>query len=92
MAQKKNSVSLSDTAISRLQKLVDTGEYCSLDDAASHVIVTTLPSTGQYSPVLASTPLKLTQVDPLPPSTPPVLTDSDSNGNGKPKRTPITGF
>ena len=65
MAQKRNSVSLTDTAISRLQKLVDTGEYCSLDDAASHVIVSTLPSTGQYSPVLTSIQPKTTQPDPI---------------------------
>jgi len=69
MAQKKNSVSLSDTAIARLQKLVDTGEYCSLDDAASHIIVSTLPSTGQYSPVLTSTHSKTTQSEPLQTST-----------------------
>lgn len=65
MAQKKNSVSLSDTAISRLQKLVDAGEYCSLDDAASHIIVSTLPSSGQYLPVLPSTQPKTTQLEPI---------------------------
>ncbi|MBD2072401.1 hypothetical protein H6F86_00435 [Phormidium sp. FACHB-592] len=57
MAQKRNAVVLNATAIAKLQKLVDTGEYCSLDDAASHIIVSVLGSTRQYSPVLnESTP------------------------------------
>ena len=70
MAQKRNTVQLTQTALNRLQKLVDTGEYCSLDDAASHIIVSTLPSTGQYSPVLTSTQPKTTQPDPIQTSTP----------------------
>jgi len=83
MAQKRNSVSLSDTAIARLQKLVDTGEYCSLDDAASHIIVSTLPSTGQYSPVLASTPSKTTQSEPLQTSTALIQDSTDKTAGAK---------
>ncbi|MBN8563555.1 MAG: hypothetical protein J0L70_23735 [Leptolyngbya sp. UWPOB_LEPTO1] len=49
MAQRKNSVVLSETAISKLQVLVSTGEFCSLDDAASHIITSVLGSTGKYS-------------------------------------------
>lgn len=66
MSQKRNSVQLSATAIARLQKLVDSGEYCSIDDAANHILMTALGSTTcvttdsglknisthQYSPVL----------------------------------------
>jgi len=51
MAQRKNSVVLNSTAIAKLQKLVDSGEYCSIDDAASHIIVSVLGGTNQYSPV-----------------------------------------
>jgi len=72
MAQKKNTVQLTQTALNRLQKLVDTGEYCSLDDAASHIIVSTLPSTGQYSQVLTVNESKPTQLDPILPSTDPI--------------------
>ncbi|MCY6492112.1 hypothetical protein [Leptolyngbya sp. GGD] len=49
MAQRKNSVVLTATALSKLQVLVSTGEFCSLDDAASHIITSVLGSTGQYS-------------------------------------------
>ena len=92
MAQKKNSVSLTDTAIARLQKLVDTGEYCSLDDAASHIIVSTLPSTGQYLQVLASTQTKTPQLDPIQ-----TVTTSNQNGTSQnkpapPPRTPMKPF
>jgi Arc/MetJ-type ribon-helix-helix transcriptional regulator len=66
MSQKKNTVQLSSTAISRLQKLVDSGEYCSIDDAANYVVMSVLSSsrsslaesglknesTRQYLPVL----------------------------------------
>ena len=83
MAQKKNSVSLSDTAIARLQKLVDTGEYCSLDDAASHIIVLTLPSTHQYSPVLTSTHSKTTQSEPLQTSTALIQDSTDKTAGEK---------
>ena len=83
MAQKKNSVSLSDTAIARLQKLVDTGEYCSLDDAASHIIVSTLPSTHEYSPVLTSTHYKTTQSEPLQTSTAPIQDSTDKTAGAK---------
>ena len=83
MAQKRNSVSLSDTAIARLQKLVDTGEYCSLDDAASHIIVSTLPSTGQYSPVLTSTHSKPTQSEPLQTSTALIQDSTDKTAGAK---------
>ena len=83
MAQKRNSVSLSDTAIARLQKLVDTGEYCSLDDAASHIIVSTLPSTGQYSPVLTSTHSKTTQSEPLQTSTALIQDSTDKTAGAK---------
>ena len=83
MAQKRNSVSLSDTAIARLQKLVDTGEYCSLDDAASHIIVSTLPSTGQYSPVLTSTHSKTTQSEPLQTSTALIQDSKDKTAGEK---------
>jgi len=92
MAQKRNSVSLSDTAIARLQKLVDTGEYCSLDDAASHVIVSTLPSTGQYSPVLASIQPKTTQSEPLQTSTALIQDSTSQNKPSPPPRTRITGL
>ncbi len=73
MAQKKNTVQLTQTALNRLQKLVDSDEYCSLDDAASHIIVSTLPSTGQYSPVPVaneSKPIQLA-VNGVKPSLPP---------------------
>lgn len=49
MAQRKNSVVLTATALAKLQVLVSTGEFCSLDDAASHVITSVLGSTGKYS-------------------------------------------
>ncbi|MBD1857712.1 MULTISPECIES: hypothetical protein [Leptolyngbya] len=49
MAQRKNSVVLTETAISKLQVLVSNGEFCSLDDAASHIITSVLGSTGKYS-------------------------------------------
>lgn len=51
MAQRKNSVQLSGTAIARLQKMVDTGEYCSIDDACNHVVLSNLSGIHQYSPV-----------------------------------------
>jgi len=92
MAQKRNSVSLSDTAIARLQKLVDTGEYCSLDDAASHIIVSTLPSTGQYSPVLTSTHSKTTQSEPLQTSTTSNQNGTAQNKPEPPPRTPMKPF
>ena len=38
MAQRKNSVQLSDTAHNYLQGLVMRGEYASVDDAASYLI------------------------------------------------------
>lgn len=65
MSQKRNSVQLNATAIARLQKLVDSGEFCSLDDAASHIIVTVLSSTYEYLPVLTKNEPKLTQVNPV---------------------------
>ena len=49
MSQKKNTVQLSSTAISRLQKLVDSGEYCSIDDAANHVVMSVLSSSGSIA-------------------------------------------
>lgn len=52
MAQRRNSVVLTDTALARLQKLVDSGEYSSLDDAASHILTSVLGSTREYLPVL----------------------------------------
>ncbi len=88
MAQKKNTVQLTQTALNRLQNLVDTGEYCSLDDAASHIIVSTLPSTGQYSRVLTANESKPTQLEPSTVSTPPQVS---TNGTSKP-RPPITGL
>jgi hypothetical protein len=93
MAQKKNSVSLTDTAIARLQKLVDTGEYCSLDDAASHIIVSTLPSTGQYAPVLANIQPKPIQSEPPQSSTTPVRnTAFEAKTNNSKPRPPIEGL
>lgn len=58
MAQRKHSVQLTQTAWVRLQKLVDSGQFESADDAASFIITQSLtpqvlPSTAQYSPVLA---------------------------------------
>jgi hypothetical protein len=55
MSQRKNAVVLTSTAIARLQNLVDAGEYCTLDDAASHIITSVLASARQYSPVLPKT-------------------------------------
>jgi len=92
MAQKRNTVQLTQTALNRLQKLVDTGEYCSLDDAASHVIVSTLPSTGQYSPVLTINQPKTTQTESLQ-----TVATSNQNGTTQVKsaskpRPPIEGL
>jgi hypothetical protein len=81
MSQRKNAVILTNTAISRLQVLVDSGEYCTLDDAASHVITSVLGSTPKYSPVLSKTEPVLADLVPLTPSTTPVL------GGKKPKHT-----
>lgn len=81
MAQRKNSVVLSATAISRLQKLVDSGEYCSIDDAANHVVISALASNGvlwaesgskpgstrQYSPVLITAEPESSQRETSPP-------------------------
>lgn len=57
MAQRKQSVQLTQTAWVRLQMLVDSGQFASIDDAASFIITQSLnpqvlPSTAQYSPVL----------------------------------------
>lgn len=75
MSQKKNSVVLSSTAYQRLQKLVESGEYCSVDDAASHIITSVLGSTRQYSPVL---PVNQTNSAPTPPSEEQQVTKPDS--------------
>ena len=83
MAQRKNTVQLTDTALNRLQKLVDIGEYSSLNDAASHIIVSTLPSTGQYSPVLASTQPKAIQSDPILPSIAPTQDSTEKTAGAK---------
>ncbi len=91
MAQKKNTVQLTQTALNRLQNLVDTGEYCSLDDAASHVIVSTLPSTGQYSPVLTANESKPTQIEPSTVSTTPQVATNGAKPS-PPPRTRITGL
>ena len=91
MAQKRNTVQLTQTALNRLQKLVDIGEYCSLDDAASHIIVSTLPSTGQYPTVLVSNQPKTVQPEPKADSIP-----TNNNGTGQvkapPPRTPMKPF
>ena len=47
MAQRKNSVQLSDTAHNYLQGLVMRGEYASVDDAASYLITSLRSSVGQ---------------------------------------------
>ena len=83
MAQKKNTVQLTQTALNRLQKLVDTGEYCSLNDAASHIIVSTLPSTGQYSRVLTVNESKPTQLEPTSPSTALIQDSTDKTAGAK---------
>ena len=72
MSQRKNTVVLTNTAISRLQPLIDSGEYCSVDDAASHVITTALGSTREYSPVLAKTEPVSSPNTPVLASTTPV--------------------
>jgi hypothetical protein len=87
MAQRKNSVTLTETAIARLQVLVSTGEFENLDDAASHVITSNLRSTGQYSPVLTPSAPIPPQVEPMPPAITPVLPS-----NGKKPRPPIEGL
>ncbi len=69
MAQRKNSVVLSATAIARLQRLVDTGEYSSLDDAASHIIISNLPSSGQYLPASTRKQSKAASKNEVLPST-----------------------
>ena len=88
MAQRKNTVQLTQTALNRLQKLVDTGEYCSLDDAASHIIVSTLPCTGQYSPVPTTSESRQIQSEAVQSSTVPQVA---THGISKP-RPPITGL
>lgn len=92
MAQKKNSVSLSDTAIARLQKLVDTGEYCSLDDAASHIIVSVLKSTYEYLPVLTQVEPKTTLLEPIQTSTTAVQNGTSQNKSATKPRPPIEGL
>lgn len=82
MAQKRNAVVLNATAIAKLQKLVDTGEYCSLDDAASHIIVSVLSSTRQYSPVLNESTPKVSASIPNQDTITPVLTSTAQNGTG----------
>ena len=83
MAQKKNTVQLTQTALNRLQKLVDTGEYCSLDDAASHIIVSILASTGQYAAVLTSTQPRTIQSDPILPSIAPTQDSTEKTAGAK---------
>jgi hypothetical protein len=87
MAQRKNSVTLTETAIARLQVLVSTGEFMSIDDAASHVITSNLRSTAQYSPVLASSAPIPPKVEPMPTAIAPV-----PPSNGKKPRPPIEGL
>lgn len=91
MAQKKNTVQLTQTALNRLQKLVDSDEYCSLDDAASHIIVSTLPSTGQYSSVPITNESKPTQIEPSTVSTLPQVATNGAKSS-PPPRTRITGL
>lgn len=87
MAQRKNSVTLTETAIARLQVLVNTGEFANLDDAASHVITSNLRSTAQYSPVLSQSAPIPPQVEPMPTEIAPVLPS-----NSKKPRPPIEGL
>jgi hypothetical protein len=89
MAQRRNSVVLSDTAIAKLQKLVDSGEYCSVDDAATHILCSVLLSTPQYSavPTQKQAVLACTQSEVLA-STPeylPVLASTST-------KAPLAGF
>lgn len=82
MAQKRNAVVLNATAIAKLQKLVDTGEYCSLDDAASHIIVSVLGSTRQYSPVLNESTPQSSASTPNQDGLAPVPVSTAQNGSG----------
>lgn len=71
MAQRKHSVQLTQTAWVRLQTLVDSGQFASIDDAASFIITqsltpSVLPSTAQYSPVLTPTPPVAAQTETKP--------------------------
>ena len=71
MSTRTNAIFLSDTAMKRLQMLVNSEEFSTVDDAASHLIVA---NTGQPTPVFsASTPVDL----PLPPTDKWIKPDND---------------
>ncbi|MBD1858660.1 MULTISPECIES: hypothetical protein [Leptolyngbya] len=89
MSQKKNIVQLSSTAIARLQKLVDSGEYCSIDDAANYVVMSVLSSSGS---LLAESGLKnesTQQYSAVPTQNSPEIEPSES---GTTKPPPFTGL
>lgn len=76
MSQRRNSVQLTKTALSRLQALVDSGQFESVDDAASHVIVQSLsPQTTvgitPVTPQPAALPASTTSVLPTTPQEKP---------------------
>ena len=60
MPTQTNAIFLSDTALNRLQKLVNSEEFSTIDDAASYIIVA---NTGHPTPLFSgSTPVDV----PLP--------------------------
>lgn len=82
MSQRKNSVQLSKTAWARLQTLVDSGQFESVDDAANFVIVQlfnpqVLSST---TPVLTSSHQIETQKYPIQPQ--PTTQNGSTQENG----------
>ena len=75
MSQKARSVTLSHTIYQWLEVLVNSGEYSSLDDAATDLLMQVkrgtprvLPSTANYSPstpqVLSTTPKQPIEIPP----------------------------
>ncbi|MBD1866123.1 hypothetical protein H6F95_02155 [Cyanobacteria bacterium FACHB-471] len=74
MAQKSRSAQLTATAWEYCRVLVDAGEYCSIDDAVSDLIMqarrsTTHPPTPKV--------IQPASTQPIPISTPPVLASTE---------------
>lgn len=63
MSQRKNSLVLSQTAIDRLNGLVQLGTYATIEDAANHIITSALIQPNQTA-VSPKTVLPATQTIP----------------------------
>ena len=73
MSQKKRSVILSNTVYSKLEVLVNTGEYSDIDDAATDLLMQVLRGT---TPVPSQVLPKKSLNESVPQSTTPVLTST----------------